>query len=176
MKMSEKITIYTRSTGKVLAEISLDKNPQTAKAILAALPIFGKVNKWGDEIYFRIQVSLPEEKAQQEVEIGDLGYWPQGNGFCIFFGRTPASTGPKPRAASPVNVFGKVLGDATVFKETQTGEEIRIARNKIKPNKYTLLPFFYFSYSALFLSVKPPILPATSNSILYPLRVILKGD
>lgn len=128
MKMSEKITIYTRSTGKVLAEISLDKNPQTAKAILAALPIFGKVNKWGDEIYFRIQVSLPEEKAQQEVEIGDLGYWPQGNGFCIFFGRTPISTGAKPKAASPVNIFGRTLDIPTVFKKTKSGEEIQIEK------------------------------------------------
>ena len=128
IKMPEKITIYTKSTGKVLAEISPEKNPQTARAILAALPILGKVNKWGDEIYFRIQVNLPEENAQHEVGIGDLGYWPQGNGFCIFFGRTPISTGTKPKAASPVNIFGRTLDDPKVFKKTKSSEEIWIEK------------------------------------------------
>ncbi len=129
MKMLEKIKIYTRSSGNVSAEISLERNPKTAKAILEALPILAKVNKWGDEIYFRIPVSLPEENAQQDVEIGDLGYWPQGNGFCIFFGRTPISTRNKPKAASPVNVFGRILEDPKVFRKTKSGEEIRIERS-----------------------------------------------
>jgi hypothetical protein len=128
MKMSEKIKIYTRSSGDVSAEISLERNPTTAKAILDVLPIWAKVNKWGDEIYFRIPVSLPEENSQQDVEIGDLGYWPQGNGFCLFFGRTPISIGDKPKAASPVNVFGRILEDPTVFRKTKIGEEIRIER------------------------------------------------
>ncbi|TFF90402.1 MAG: hypothetical protein EU548_03160, partial [Promethearchaeota archaeon] len=35
-----------------------------------------------------------------------------GNGFCIFWGPTPASSGEKPVAASPVNVFAKIEGDA----------------------------------------------------------------
>ncbi len=128
MKMSENIKIYTRSSGEVSAEISLERNPKTAKAILDALPIYAKANKWGDEIYFRISVSLPEENAQQNVEIGDLCYWPQGNGFCIFFGRTPISTSSKPKAASPVNVFGRILEDPIVFRKTKSGEEIRIER------------------------------------------------
>lgn len=129
MKMSESIKIYTRSSGEVSAEISLERNPKTAKAILDALPISAKANKWGDEIYFRISVSLPEENAQQDVEIGDLGYWPQGNGFCIFFGRTTISTRSKPKAASPVNVFGRILEDPIVFRKTKNGEEIRIERS-----------------------------------------------
>jgi hypothetical protein len=108
MKMSEKIKIYTRSSGDVSAEISLERNPTTAKAILDVL--------------------LPEENSQQDVEIGDLGYWPQGNGFCLFFGRTPISIGDKPKAASPVNVFGRILEDPTVFRKTKIGEEIRIER------------------------------------------------
>jgi hypothetical protein len=126
--MSEKIAIYTQSTGTVLAEISLEKNPKTANAILNALPIEAHANQWGDEIYFRIPVSLPEENAQQIVTIGDLGYWPQGNGFCIFFGRTPISTDENPKAASPVNVFGRILGDPTVFRKTKSREAIRIEK------------------------------------------------
>jgi hypothetical protein len=126
--MAIKIKIFTSSTGYVPAEISVEKNPITAQAIRDALPIHGRANRWGDEIYFRIPVAVPVEKAREEVEVGDLAFWPPGNGFCIFFGRTPASTSEKPRAASPVNVFGRVSGDATIFQRTRSGEEIRIEK------------------------------------------------
>ena len=122
-----KVKIVTKSTGDVPAEIVEALNPKTAKAIMAALPIKGRANRWGDEIYFNIGVSIPQENAKQDVDEGDLAYWPPGEGFCIFFGPTPASTGNKPRAASPVNVFGKVTGDAEVFKRVRSGEEITIA-------------------------------------------------
>ncbi|MFH0897826.1 MAG: cyclophilin-like fold protein [Candidatus Bathyarchaeota archaeon] len=127
--MPQRIRIYTKSASYVSAEVSLEKNAKTAKAILNALPIRGVVNRWGDEIYFNIPVIEKEENAQEEVNAGDLGYWPTGHGFCIFFGRTPASTGDKPRAASPVNVFGRVFGDATVFRNTKSGEEIIIEKD-----------------------------------------------
>lgn len=126
--MADKIRIYTRSTGYVQAEISTDKNPKTAEAILRALPISSRVNRWGDEVYFTTSVSIGEENPQQEVEVGNLGYWPLGSAFCIFFGRTPASTGERPRAASPVNVFGRILGDATVFRKARSGEEILVEK------------------------------------------------
>jgi hypothetical protein len=128
VSMAGKMIIYTKSTGNVSALVSFDKNPKTAKAITSSLPIKARASRWGDEIYFRIPVSLNEENSQEEVEIGDLGYWPPGNGFCIFFGRTPASTGNKPKAASPVNVFGKIIGEATVFSKVRDGEEVWIKK------------------------------------------------
>ena len=72
--MSEKITLYTRNSGIVLAKSSLEKNPQTAEGILNALFLGAQVNKRVDGIYFRIPVNLSEENAQQIVTIGDLGY------------------------------------------------------------------------------------------------------
>ena len=101
----------------------------TAQAIWEALPIKGHVNLWGDEIYFSIPLSLKLEAGQELVSTGDLGYWPEGNAFCIFFGPTPVSQGDEIRPASPVTVFGKVIGDATVFKKVATGTEI-IIRNR----------------------------------------------
>lgn len=80
----------------------------TGKKILEALPLKSKVHTWGNEIYFNIPVNAElEQQAKEEVEVGDLAYWPQSPVFCIFFGNTPASTGNKPRAYSAVNVFGK---------------------------------------------------------------------
>ena len=126
--MAFRIRIHTESTGYVLAEILEDKNPKTARSIINALPIESRVNRWGEEVYFSTNIRQDEEKSQEEVEVGDIGYWPPGKGFCIFFGRTPASTGGKPRAASPVNVFGRITGDPKVFGKTRSGEKIRVER------------------------------------------------
>ena len=62
-----------------------------------------------------------EPEARADVSVGDLGYWPPGNAFCIFFGRTPASSGSAPRAASPVTVVGRIVGDATTFRRVRSG-------------------------------------------------------
>jgi uncharacterized protein len=100
----------------------------TADAIWKALPIEARANTWGDEIYFAIPVHLDEDDAQEVVEMGDLGYRPPGHAFCIFFGRTPMSLGNEIRPASPVNVFGKVEGDATAFTRVSSGARVRLER------------------------------------------------
>ncbi|MBW8005251.1 MAG: hypothetical protein FVQ06_05630 [candidate division NC10 bacterium] len=99
----------------------------TATAVWDALPLTGKANTWGDEIYFAIPVKEEiEPTAQEIVEKGDLGYWPAGRAFCIFFGPTPASTGNEIRPASAVNIIGRVEGDPTVFKQVEDGARIQI--------------------------------------------------
>lgn len=101
----------------------------TAKLIWEALPIQGRVNRWGDEIYFSIPVRAGSEPgAREDVEVGELGYWPPGSAFCIFFGPTPASTGSKPRAASPVNILGRVIGNPAQFRKVRDGEKIFLER------------------------------------------------
>ena len=115
------------SVGAIEAAAELN-DTRTAQAIWEALPIKERVNLWGDEIYFSIPISLKLELGQELVSIGDLGYWPHGNAFCIFFGLTPMSQGDEIRPASPVTVFGKVIGDATVFKKVAAGMEITIKR------------------------------------------------
>lgn len=110
-------------------EIAAELNEtETAQAIWDALPIKARGNRWGDEIYFSIPVTLGEENARAVVDVGDLAYWPAGNGFCIFFGPTPMSSGAEPVPASPCNVFGKIIGDATILKQVSSGAEILIER------------------------------------------------
>lgn len=99
----------------------------SAKAISEALPLEGAVNVWGEEIYFEIPVSLDlEPEARQDVAVGELGYWPTGSSFCIFFGPTPVSQGEAPQAYSPVNVFGKITDDAKQLLSVPNGARIRI--------------------------------------------------
>ena len=83
----------------------------------------GAANRWGDEIYFAIPVRIDLEKdATEIVEKGDIAYWPEGCCFCIFFGKTPASTETEIRAASKVNILGKIKGDSAIFKKIQNGD------------------------------------------------------
>jgi hypothetical protein len=124
-----RIRIFTPSAGEVQAELT-DENPETAKAILEVLPLEARANTWGDEIYFSIPVNIEAENPKSVVDLGDLGYWPPGNAFCIFFGPTPMSKRDEIRPASPVNVFGRVIGDPKVFKAVKGGEKVRLARAK----------------------------------------------
>ena len=122
----KKITITTEDL-KVDASLNDSK---TAQNIWDALPIEGRVNIWGDEIYFSIPVDVGLENAKEVVSEGDLGYWPPGSAFCIFFGTTPVSRGNEIRAASPVNIFGKIIGDSKVFKKASSGAKIIIEKGK----------------------------------------------
>jgi len=92
------------------------------------LPLEAKAETWGDEIYFGIPVRAEADGAKEVVALGDLAYWPPGHAFCIFFGPTPASHGNEIRPASPVNVVGRVSGDATVFKKVRAGARVTLER------------------------------------------------
>ena len=120
--MSRKVTIRVENI-KASAELN---DSETAQEIWKALPIEGNANIWGDEIYFSIPVKIELENAKAVVSEGDLGYWPPGTAFCIFFGPTPMSRGDEIRPASPVNVFGRMEGDAKVFKKVTPGAKIII--------------------------------------------------
>ncbi|HID90711.1 TPA: DUF3830 family protein [Candidatus Bathyarchaeota archaeon] len=114
------------SVGETTAEITKERNPRTAEAVINALPIEGRANRWGDEIYFSIPVRADEENSQVVTDLGDIAYWPPGNALCIFFGPTPVSRGDEPRAYSPVNVIGKVKGDLSLLRRVRGGERVKI--------------------------------------------------
>ena len=112
--------------GHVILDAELNDTP-TAKQVADIIPYSTGFNTWGDEIYFSIPVeSALDESAREEVEIGDIGYWPTGKAFCIFFGLTPMSTEGKIRPASAVNIIGKVMGDAKRLKEVMHVGELTL--------------------------------------------------
>ena len=122
--MSRKISIRT---GSIEVEGELIENA-TADAIWNSLPIENSANTWGQEIYFSIPVNLELEDGQEVVNAGDIAYWPPGKAFCIFFGPTPASQGDEIRAASKVNVFGKVSSELDILRRVSDGEKILIEK------------------------------------------------
>jgi len=120
------------TAGRVSATALLNES-KTAQAIWEALPFRGAGNRWGDEIYFSIPVELDGEDARTVVELGDLGYWAPGTAFCIFFGPTPVSRGSEIRAASPVNVFGRLEGDPKAFTAVPDGSAILVEQAPESP-------------------------------------------
>jgi len=122
------MTTIRITAGDVSALAELRDSP-TARKIIEALPIEGVAQRWGKEVYFAIPVSADlEPDARDRVEVGELGYWPEGEAFCIFFGPTPASSGAQPVAASPVNILGRVTGDAAVFDAVKRGTTVRLEK------------------------------------------------
>lgn len=117
----------TITAGTVSLEAELNDGA-TAEAIWDALPVSSSGNTWGDEIYFRIPVDAEGVNLNEVVKFGDLAFWPPGNAFCIFFGPTPASRGDEIRAASGVEVVGRILGDATQLRQVSAGSNVTIAR------------------------------------------------
>ena len=118
------MTTIAIHVGSLIMQAELNDTP-TAQQITAALPIRTSFNTWGDEIYFSIPIDAElDANAQEVVELGDLGYWPPGNAFCIFFGPTPMSQPGEIRPASAVNIIGKVIGDSTQFKAFMSEPEV----------------------------------------------------
>lgn len=111
---------------EVPAELNHTK---TANLIYEALPIESRVNTWGDEIYFKIPLKTDIEDGVETVQIGDIAYWPDGNCFCIFFGKTPVSTENEIRSASGVTIIGKLLDNPQKLKQIKSGEKIKVEKN-----------------------------------------------
>jgi len=112
-------------TGKLDIKVQLN-DTKTAKELFAILPISSNVSRWGDEIYFSIPLKADIENGVEEVDIGTVAFWPPGSALCIFFGKTPASQGDKPQAASPVTVIGNIINIEIIkeFKKVRDGERI----------------------------------------------------
>ena len=112
--------------GNTTIEATLADTP-CAQAIGNILPISTKTNTWGDEIYFSIPVHYElDSTSRNVVEVGDLGYWPEGPAFCIFFGPTPISKNNEIRPASAVNIVGKIKEDSKCLRKVPSGSKITI--------------------------------------------------
>ncbi len=111
------IVIENEELGQVRATLLVDKNPNTCKAIYEALPLELNSKRWGDCLYSYTSLHLEAENTQIGVEVGDIGYWMDGDAIVIFFGPTPHSTDSIPKAASEINIFAKIEGDPEMFRK-----------------------------------------------------------
>jgi hypothetical protein len=80
------------------------------RVISSSLPLAADMSRWGEEYYGSLGIDIPEDGTERDLmEVGEIAYWRPGKALCIFFGRTPASTDERPRAASPVIPIGRVI-------------------------------------------------------------------
>jgi hypothetical protein len=112
--------------GELKLSAELNDSP-SAEKIKLLLPLEFSMSRWGDEYYgdCGIKVELSQD-ARDVMEVGELAVWPAGNALCIFFGPTPASKGNEPRAVSPVNPVGKLIGNSAVLKNLGSSIHARI--------------------------------------------------
>lgn len=118
-----KINIFINNQ-KFEAELN---DSQTASNIFKILPIEAEGNFWGEEIYFEIPLNMENENPTEDVKVGDLAYWPEGTGFCIFYGRTPASIDKEPKPYSPCTIIGKIKGNLEGLKKLKEAK-VRIEK------------------------------------------------
>ena len=95
-----------------------------ARAVAAALPLSTRMSRWGEEYYGSV--------GRELMEVGEMAFWPPGKALCIFFGRTfgrtPASTDERPKAASAVLPIGRVTGGLEALKGI--GSSVRMVFRK----------------------------------------------
>jgi hypothetical protein len=109
--------------GDIVLDAELNES-KTARLVYEALPLEAVGRTWGEEIYFRIPVDAQLETPRATVELGDIGYWPDGHAFCIFYGKTPVSGDRDIVPASPVDVVGRVTSDVSVLKTVTDQERV----------------------------------------------------
>jgi hypothetical protein len=112
--------------GEAVVEAVFEDTP-TAKALLDAMPMETTGNYWGGEFYFSVPVkSKPDATAREVVEPGTIAFWTEGSCLCLFWGPTPVSKAGECRAASSVNVVGRVR-DSQVLTKLK-GRGVRVER------------------------------------------------
>jgi uncharacterized protein len=118
------------TAGNITLEATL-ADTACAEALWNILPLSTKINTWGDEIYFSIPLHHElDATAREIVEMGDLGYWPEGPAFCFFYGPTPISNDKEIRPASAVNIIGRVIGAPTSLRTVLPGSKITIEQGR----------------------------------------------
>ena len=114
------IKFVVEGIGEAEGEFVRIRSPRTVDAIVRALPLEGLAALWQEEIYFDIPIKIGSEKASLSVEKGTLAYWPMGNAFCIFWGKT--------QPYSPVNIIGNVTKNLELFKRVKSGTKIIVEK------------------------------------------------
>jgi len=105
---------------EVEAELLERERPKTCKAIWNTLPLEAELEIWKEEVYFEIPVKIPHENSTPKTTAGDVSYWPEGPGFCIFFGKS--------QPISAVNTFARITSEVEKFRKTKTGDRITVRR------------------------------------------------
>lgn len=114
-----KVRFLVEGAGEAVGEIDRSKAPSTVDALFNALPITSEVNVWQNkEVYFSVGINTGEENAKENVEVGEIAYWPMGDSLCVFYGKI--------KPYSKVNPVGRVIEGLEVFRNAKDGAKIKV--------------------------------------------------
>ena len=109
-----------------LFEINL-RNTETSRLIAKSIPINSKIQIWGEEIFFNINLQVKlEDDAKQVVKLGELAFWTEGSAIAIGYGKTPVSIGQEIRLIGPCNVWADGNFKKSDFDNIKPGDEISL--------------------------------------------------
>lgn len=101
----------------------------TADRLLAALPLFGVAEPWGETLHFEVPLASGRERnARVNASLGDICFWPSEQRIIIPFGPTPISRAGERRMPEPVNVVARVIGDVGSLRMVRVGERVALER------------------------------------------------
>lgn len=89
MSMSENVLRLRVGGHTCRLRLLLDRAPNTCKSLKAVLPVQSHLvhaKFAGDEVYFMVPGTWPAENPATTVEAGDVGYYPDRQTVCIFYG------------------------------------------------------------------------------------------
>ncbi|PGF15616.1 hypothetical protein CP556_05430 [Natrinema sp. CBA1119] len=121
--------LHVTVDGRDLEAVWTDDAPETRGALEDALPVASEATRWGDELYFDLELDVPPENAREAVPEGAIAYWPAGGKLCLFWGPTPASDDGEPRAAAPVTVVARVT-ETGPLTDLEGGARVRLERSE----------------------------------------------
>lgn len=102
---------------------------ETARAIVAALPIEGDLRAFGGQVYVETPVDVDlDEDLTDAVELGDIGYWHPGLAVAFFLGPTPETPrgSDRPVPASEVTLVGRIVRPPAAASDFTAADTIRI--------------------------------------------------
>jgi hypothetical protein len=99
----------------------LDEISPIADTVYRMLPLCSRINTWGDELYFPLNLNRGLNSPTHNVNLGDIAYSRVYDAFCIFYGKTPISTKNKIFPNSPVDIIGRLDQDPEILKDLLSG-------------------------------------------------------
>ena len=102
--------------------VELDEGP-VANELWDRLPMQSDARLRGDQIHFPVLIpSAAEAPDREEIETGDVAYWPPEDALCLFFGETHARTDRE----SPVASVGRIVAGIEDCNLVRQNETLRI--------------------------------------------------
>jgi hypothetical protein len=115
-----KVILELSGRGSSQGYIARHLSPLTSSAILKALPITGRVNKFKDRfVYFETELALGREKQRTNFKRGELAFMTSHSSICVFLDDT---------ISTPMNPLGVITTSLEALETTEPGDLVTMNR------------------------------------------------